>query len=80
MAPDTVRAAPGRARSVMLDIFEYRREPLTADTTPADLDALGDEGWALCAIVGGVGFFRRSRADRELKELGDRHAAERAKI
>lgn len=61
-----------------LDRYEYLRRPLTTDTTPAELDALGAEGWQLCAIAGGFGFFWRSTIARELREQGERHAEERA--
>jgi hypothetical protein len=54
-----------------LDRWEYSKRPLTADTTPADLDELGDVGWQLCGITDGIGFFRRSRIHRELAEQGE---------
>ena len=59
----------------MLDVIEYLRRPLTPDTTPADLDAFGADGWELCAITGGVGFFKRSVCARQAQEQADAHAA-----
>lgn len=61
----------------MLNRWEYTQRPLTADTTPAELDALGAEGWELCGIAGGIGWFKRSRVARALHEQGARLAAER---
>jgi hypothetical protein len=55
-----------------MDRFEYLRRPLTTDTTPADLDLLGRDGWELCAIENGIGWFRRSSVARELREQAER--------
>lgn len=60
----------------MLDSFEYMRRPLTTETTPADLDELGADGWELCGVVGRYGWFKRSRVARALHEQGERQATE----
>lgn len=58
--------------------WEYRRFPITAATTTAELDALGADGWRLAGILGGIGWFVRDRDAAELQRQGDQHAAERA--
>ena len=58
-----------------MDRIEYTRRELTTKTTPSDLDALGREGWELCGIHGGVGWFRRSAFQRECDELAERQLA-----
>lgn len=55
-----------------MDRVEYLRRELTPETSPADLDEFGREGWQLCAIDRGVGWFKRSRVARNLEEQRER--------
>lgn len=55
-----------------MERWEHLRRPLTPDTSPADLDELGREGWMLCGVERGVGWFRRPVIARELQEQGER--------
>jgi hypothetical protein len=55
--------------------FEYRA--ITAPINRTELDALGLDGWALCAVDGAVAWLVRDRDARLLAEQADRHAAER---
>ena len=52
-----------------MDRFEYMSRPLTTETTPSDLDALGAEGWEPCGIASGVGLFTRSQIAHPLGAL-----------
>lgn len=54
--------------------IEYLRREITPDTSPADLDELGREGWQLCGIDRGVGWFKRSTIAREPEEQAERQA------
>jgi hypothetical protein len=68
------QAGSGRA----MKRWEYLRAIVSPDTTVIELDALGAEGWQLAGIVGGnVGWFVRDLHARQLRDQGERLAAER---
>lgn len=54
--------------------WEYERWLLPPDRENEILDRLGHEGWELCAVERGLGYFKRDRRARQLEEQGDAQA------
>jgi hypothetical protein len=55
--------------------WEYRS--ISAPIDRSELDALGVQGWRLCAIEGAIAWLIRDRDARLLAEQATRHAKER---